>query len=296
MRIFDLQTINNYLTIKPLEKAMKLIKPSQISGEILTLFEEADEKVIIVSPYCKIGKWHKLLAKLNSLIERNIEIEFYVREGEHETIKEIEQVGIKPICIKNLHCKIYMNEKEAIVSSMNLLLSSEMNSLDIAHKTTNSEEFNELLDYYNRYIKQKGNIILDQNYLFETLSNKFAQLKINENENELAFKTNNNTYSCFIWHTGKKNQNKLRINGILSRFEFESSKHLKYEIEKKTNLKIEFIEGGSLKGNFYDTVWATSSDILETENINYILPKELNKITENIVNFITEIQNLKQKY
>ena len=65
---------------------MKLIKPSQISGEILTLFEEADEKVIIVSPYCKIGKWYKLLAKLKSLIERNIEIEFYVREGEFETI------------------------------------------------------------------------------------------------------------------------------------------------------------------------------------------------------------------
>ena len=46
-----------------------------------------------------------------------------------------------------------MNEKEAIVSSMNLLLSSEMNSLDIAYKTTNLEEYNELLDYYNRYIK-----------------------------------------------------------------------------------------------------------------------------------------------
>ena len=133
---------------------MKLIKPSQISGEILTLFEEADNKVIIVSPYCKISKWYKLLAKLKSLIERNIEVEFYVREGEYETIQEIEQVGIKPICIKNLHCKIYMNEKEAIISSMNLLLSSEMNSLDIAYKTTTKEEYNELIDFYNRYIKK----------------------------------------------------------------------------------------------------------------------------------------------
>jgi hypothetical protein len=275
---------------------MKLIKPSQISGEILTLFEEADEKVIIVSPYCKIGKWYKLLAKLESLIERNIEIEFYVREGEFETIQEIEQVGIEPICIKNLHSKIYMNEKEAIVSSMNLLLSSDMNSLDIAYKTTNLEEYNELLDYYNRYIKQteKENINLDKNYLFETLSNKFERIRIYENGNELAFKTNNNNYSCFIWNTGKKNQNKLRISGILSGKEFESSKYLKNEIQKRTNLKIEFIEGGSQNG--YNSVWATSFDFLETQNMNYIKQKELNKITEDIVNFITEIQNIKNRH
>lgn len=274
---------------------MKLIKPSQISGEILTLFEEADEKVIIVSPYCKIGKWYKLLAKLKSLIERNVEIEFYVREGEFETIQEIEQVGIEPICIKNLHSKIYMNEKEAIVSSMNLLLSSEMNSLDIAYKTTTLEEYKELLDYYNRYIKQteKENINFEKNYLFETLSNKFERIRIYENENELAFKTNNNNYSCFIWNTGKKNQNKLRISGILSGKEFESSKYLKNKIQKRTNLEIEFIEGGSRNGYGYDSVWATSFDFLETQNINYIIPKELNLITENILNFITEIQNIK---
>lgn len=274
---------------------MKLIKPSQISGEILTLFEEADEKVIIVSPYCKIGKWYKLTSKLKSLIERNIEIEFYVREGEFETIQEIEQVGIEPICIKNLHSKIYMNEKEAIVSSMNLLLSSEMNSLDIAYKTTNLEEYNELLDYYNRYIKQteRENINFDKNYLFETLSNKFERIRIYENENELAFKTNNNNYNCFIWNTGKKNQNKLRISGILSGKEFENSKYLKSEIQKKTNLEIEFKEG---ENGYYNSVWATSIDYLETQNMNYIIPKELNKITENIVDFITEIQNIKNSH
>ena|SRR6218665_1884937 len=118
-----------------------------------------------------------------------------------------------------------MNEKEAIVSSMNLLLSSEMNSLDIAYKTATLEEYNELLDYYNRYIKrtEKENINFYKNYLFETLSNKFESLRIYENENELAFKTNNNNYSCFIWNTGKKNQNKLRVSGILSRKEFDSS-------------------------------------------------------------------------
>lgn len=195
---------------------MKLIKPSQISGEILTLFEEADEKMIIVSPYCKIQKWYKLLNKLKSLKERKIDIEFYVRAGELATIEEIEQVGIEPICIKNLHCKMYLNEKEAIVSSMNLLLSSETNSLEIAYKTTTQEEYSELVDFYNRYIKQKEKekkqILHDKNYLIDSISDSFEQIRISENENGLVLKTRRNTYSCFIWNKGKKNQNLLRIN------------------------------------------------------------------------------------
>jgi hypothetical protein len=277
---------------------MKLIKPSQISGEILTLFEEADERVIIVSPYCKISKWYKLLSKLKSLIERNIKIEFYVREGEFETIREIEQIGIEPITIKNLHCKIYMNEKEAIISSMNLLLSSEINSLDIAYKTTNENEYHELYDYYNRYIKQneKQQIKYDNAYLYETLTKKFERFRIYENENELAFKTINNNYRSFIWNSPKKNHNKLRINGILSGKEFERSKYLKNEIQKKTNLEIEFVEGGTISGYGFDSVWATSLNFFETQNLNNIIVTEQLEITEKLLSFITEIEKIKNSH
>ena len=270
---------------------MKLIKPSQISGEILTLFEEADKKVIIVSPYCKISKWYKLLAKLKSLIDRKIEIEFYVREGEFETIKEIQQVGIEPICIKNLHSKIYMNEREAIVSSMNLLLSSEMNSLDIAYKTTNKEEYDELLDYYNRYIKttEKENVDFNKTHLFDTLLKNFEHIRIYENENELVLKTRNNSYNCFIWNVGKKTENKLRISAILSGKEFEDSKKWKSSMEQRTNLEIEFIKGGN---GHYDNVWGTSKSYIETQNLNYIIPKEGVNITKSIVSFIKEIQSI----
>jgi hypothetical protein len=133
---------------------MKLIKPSEISGEIMTLLEEADEKVILVSPYCKFSKWYKLLRKFEELQERRIPVEFYVREGEHASIAEVEAVGFDPIVIPGLHSKIYLNEKFGIVSSMNLLLSSDTNSLEIGYKTETKEEFEELQNFYNRYIKR----------------------------------------------------------------------------------------------------------------------------------------------
>ena len=127
--------------------SMKLIKPKQISGEIMTLFEEADKKVIIVSPYYNVTKWNKLLNCFQELKRRNIEIEFYVRENEWESINELKAIGFNSIAIPNLHTKLYINDKYAIVSSMNLNLSSDTNSLDIALKTETDAEYNDLLEY-----------------------------------------------------------------------------------------------------------------------------------------------------
>ena len=51
---------------------MKLIKPKQISGEIMTLIDESDEFVVIVSPYVQVKKWTKLKNTLSSLKKKNI--------------------------------------------------------------------------------------------------------------------------------------------------------------------------------------------------------------------------------
>lgn len=39
---------------------MNYINPHEISGKILTLIEEAQEELIIVSPYVKIREWYKV--------------------------------------------------------------------------------------------------------------------------------------------------------------------------------------------------------------------------------------------
>ena len=85
---------------------MKLIKPSEISGRILTLLDESDERVIIVSPYMKISKWYKFINKVDSLKSRKI---------------------------PHLHNKPYLNERYGIVTYMKLLLRSAINSLEIGY-------------------------------------------------------------------------------------------------------------------------------------------------------------------
>lgn len=58
---------------------MKLIKPAEISSKIMTLIEEADESLIIVSPYNDLEKWDKINKRFESAIKRGIKISYYAR-------------------------------------------------------------------------------------------------------------------------------------------------------------------------------------------------------------------------
>ena len=140
---------------------MQLIKPKQISGETMTLIEEASKQLIIISPYYNVSKWYKLLNAFDSLKNKNVSVEFYVRKSEPVSICEIKSIGFIPFEIPNLHTKLYLNESYGIVSSMNLNVSSDTNSLDIAYKTETEEEYLELYKYYETYIKIHSGIKVD---------------------------------------------------------------------------------------------------------------------------------------
>ena len=272
---------------------MNLIKPSLISGEILTLFEEADEKVIIISPFYKIHKWYKLLSRIESLKERDIDIEIFVKKGETESINEIKHIGIEPIEIKNLHCKIYLNEKQAIVASMNLILNSDINSLDIAYKTTCDKEYNEVVDFYKRYIKQKQTeAIVRKRDIISIIDENIENIKIYTDNQSLRIKTRSNNYECFVWNVGNK-RNKLRIGGILSGNEFDKYRNQNMKIQQKTGLEIEFLESGHKNGYGYCSVWGISINALKTQNISNIQSSEIEIIANNIISFINEVEKIK---
>jgi hypothetical protein len=133
---------------------VKLIRPSEISSRILSLLDESDERVIIVSPYMKISKWYKFVNKVNELKTRSILTEIYVRDDPDNTAtyRDLDQLALQYKKIPHLHSKLYLNERYGIVTSMNLLLSSEINSLEIGYATETWSEYNDLLGYYHRYI------------------------------------------------------------------------------------------------------------------------------------------------
>ncbi|MDF1867317.1 MAG: hypothetical protein P1U70_20955 [Saprospiraceae bacterium] len=272
---------------------MKLIKPSNISGEIMTLMEEADQKVILISPYCRFKYWKKLLNKFKILKSRNIDIEFYVREGEGETIREVEAINIKPITVPRLHAKLYLNEKEAIVSSMNLSKSSDDSSLDIGYKTENEREYLELVDFYKRYIlkhkKQNSSSIGNwEEKIYEALCQAIdPTLSMNIEENIIQINTGLNNYEVFI---ANDRQCFLRLNGILSQHEFQQAQYNKGELENNIGCRIELIEG---RYGHYDMIWATGLENMESDSFDFLNSDEIEKVINVIIRFCVEVDNFK---
>ena len=258
---------------------MILIKPSEISAKILTLPDESNERVILVSPYMKISKWYKLLHKINRVKKRRILTEIYVREDPDNTAtyRDLDQLTLQYIKIPNLHSKLYMNEKYGIVTSMNLLLSSEINSLEIGYLTETPTEYKELLHYYQRYICSNlqahndtltGPPAADLKEIMHNIREKLNETGINSwlwfAENTLHISTGSKNYKVML------NDGYLRITVCLSTI--PSSLILK-KIGELTAMKIDMHVGPQpdilqLSGQAQYTLKSTCiTGILETESV-----------------------------
>lgn len=131
---------------------MKLIQPAEISGKIMTLFDQAKEEIIIVSPYNKFTYWKKLTQRIEKAKQRGVKIKWYIRKNVANNVEQIREIGIEPIEIENLHCKLYLNEQQAVVTSMNLHEYSDTSSIDIGYLITEEDKYKELTDFIDVYI------------------------------------------------------------------------------------------------------------------------------------------------
>jgi hypothetical protein len=123
----------------------------------MNLLDKARQHVVIVSPYNKIKNWHKLAPYLLRLHARNLPVEYYVRKETKpsEGLLEVREAGFSPIEIEGLHCKFYLNEAYGIVTSMNLLVSSDVNALEIGYVTETAQEYEDLVRFLDDNIRNR---------------------------------------------------------------------------------------------------------------------------------------------
>lgn len=146
---------------------MELIQPAEISGKIMTLIDQAKEEIIIVSPYNKFTYWKKLTQRIDKAKQRGVKIKWYIRKNVDNNVEQIRQIGIEPIEIENLHCKLYLNEQHAVVTSMNLHEYSDTSSIDIGYLITEEDKYKELTDFIDVYVDSysvnEGKVIKTKN-------------------------------------------------------------------------------------------------------------------------------------
>lgn len=131
---------------------MELINPNEIGAKISTLIAESENKFYAVTAFINLSAWKKILINLQKAKKRGVEIKFFYREIRNEDYQILKNIGIDLYEIKGLHTKLYFNENEMIVSSMNFYEYSDLHSIDIAIKYSDAENYGKLFLYFQKYI------------------------------------------------------------------------------------------------------------------------------------------------
>ena len=197
---------------------LKFLTTSGNSYHIEQIIIKSKTHLTIVTPYLKLSK--NIISRFKDAEKREVQITLIY--GKDELRKEVMAVlkelkYLKLYFCKNLHAKCYYNEKEMIISSMNLYEFSEKNNREMGVLLNNdSELFNEAVEEVNSIINsselkfgQKGknnSHIGDQNNMLgkiqePDISDKdkisFFQralvLELNSRFPELKFKCNDNS-------------------------------------------------------------------------------------------------------
>lgn len=303
---------------------MKIIYPSQVSGEIMNLMDEADQIMIIVSPYNDFRKWEKMRNKLLDLKKRNVKVEYYTRSPNNEydesRIEEIKALQFTPILLDRLHCKLYLNEKSGIVSSLNLVYGSDAASLDIGHQTETDGEYLDLIQFVDRHIRKRSLKAIDTFQFNENRSNiqnarDECSNKIEKNDwlSQLSKNLKEIVQFEIIEYYIKENKGFLKVGKLLFVFEVrqkDNQNYLRYSADLgssifqylklsfgkyKRNHLISFTLLDSSKINFqHKAVWELNTIIEGESNTSLRLvtlnSNQINAICDSIKEFIVLIQ------
>jgi hypothetical protein len=109
-----------------------------LSGEdlrtaIVSVVHDADRFVVLASPYLEIAEWTDLLDAVKSAASRGVEVHLVTRppsgspatrEAHGREVELLASMGARVSSVFRLHAKMYISEKWAVLTSLNLLTSS----------------------------------------------------------------------------------------------------------------------------------------------------------------------------
>jgi hypothetical protein len=165
----------------------KFLKGNELNSELEKIFDKAEESIILISPYIKLHNRIKsvLRSKLNDpqievtvVFGKNEEdLSKSMQEEDFNFLKEFPNIEIR--YEKRLHAKYYANEKNAILTSMNLHSFSQDNNIEAGVLFTISDKVdNDAWDYFNRVIDQ-SELLFQRNAHFDKalfgLSKKYKE-------------------------------------------------------------------------------------------------------------------------
>jgi len=129
---------------------LEILGTTKISYEIERILDESENYLILVSPYLKLNQ--RLKVRLSDSFKRTEKSFILYRENElkkedFDWLKSFKNISL--ISLKNLHSKIYANETDCLISSMNLYEYSQINNHEIGVLIDRYEDSNEYKEVFN---------------------------------------------------------------------------------------------------------------------------------------------------
>ena len=110
----------------------KFLVTSGINHHLEELIKSTNDKLILVSPFLKIGAHFQELLENKNRMKIDIRIVYGKTEIKKEEMDWLQNLAfIRTSFYENLHAKCYMNEKMCIVTSMNLYDFSQINNKEM---------------------------------------------------------------------------------------------------------------------------------------------------------------------
>ena len=127
----------------------KVIWDSFINSHLLELIGRSEKYLVLVSPYLKL--WGHLETQIENSVKRKVDVQMWYRSDQEKKYKKtydkLSGMGVKVGKINTLHSKLYLSEKEGLMTSMNLLDFSKSNSREIGILTDERKMLVQFKDY-----------------------------------------------------------------------------------------------------------------------------------------------------
>lgn len=117
----------------------KLINTEDTISRLLGLIREAQERVLLVSPYITLGAEDRVGRAVREALGRKVRVSIVVRQDEQTPLKEAwldamrphVEAGLQLHSVPGLHAKLYRSESTVLITSLNLLGSSFLNTIEV---------------------------------------------------------------------------------------------------------------------------------------------------------------------
>ena len=119
----------------------RFLTTTGVSYHLEEIIKGAEERLVVISPFLRINDRIKSLFEDRDRLKIDIRVVYGKTELQPEEIDWLESMGsIRTSYCKNLHAKCYLNENQALLTSMNLYEFSQVNNHEMGVLVVREEE------------------------------------------------------------------------------------------------------------------------------------------------------------